>query len=733
MLYAGFVRSPHAHARIVGVDPSTARALPGVAAVHSAIDVPELGRATPVAPLPPGLNGKGLFPLAKDAVRYVGEPVAVVLAEDPTALADAIDAVEVRYESLDAVVDVETAIKGALLVWEDVPGNRALEMTTGFGDVDAAFGRADVVVEDHFTFARSAGAAMEPRAVAAAPEGEESVKLTVWDSTQAPHNVRNALAGYLGLDADEVRVVAQDVGGGFGPKGRVYAEEYVVAALALRHGRPVSFTATRTEDLMTTAQGGGLTVHGQIAARSDGRILAFRHHIVQDAGAYTAGGLAAPMNTTRHLIGPYRVPAAEIRVTALYTNRIMTSPLRGGGRQNGIFTVERLMDRLAERLSMDRAEVRRRNFIPPEAFPHDTGLPSAAGGTAVYDSGRYPEYLDGALEAIEYEQFRREQEEARKEGRYLGLGLAAFIESTGVGSEGARAELEEDGSVTVYVGSPSQGQGHATAFAQVAAERMGVPFEAVRIVSGDTGALPFGTGTFASRMGLYGGNAVSLAARDLRERILQLAAHCLEISPEDLELVDGRVRVKGVPERGMALDDLARVGTERGERLEASSSFEPSRQSVWAGGVNAAVVEVDVETGKVAVRRYVVAHDSGRIVNPTIVDGQVQGAVAHGLGVALLEECVYDEEGRPTTATFADYLLPGAGDVPPVDTAHFETPSPFNPEGIKGVGEGGTIGAIPTLVSAIEDALSPFGIKLRDVPVRQEEIALTIAMGDSSP
>jgi len=723
-VHAGFVRSPYAHAQVGKIDASEALTLPGVVAVHSSRDAPELGRAAPVHQIGPDLKGHGVVPLAGDVVRYVGEPVAVVLAEDPYVLADAIERVEVRFRSLEPAVDVERAMAGDPLVWDDVPRNVALETSFGFGAVDEAFGRADVVIEERFVFARSAGAAIEPRAVTAIPHGDETPRLTIYDSTQAPHAVRDAIAGYLGLAADHLRVIAPDVGGGFGPKGRVYPEEYVVAAMALRYSRPVTFFATRSEDLLTTAHGGGQVIQATLAARHDGSILAIRHHVIQDLGAYTPLGVGAATNTVRHLIGPYRVPAADIRLTGVYTNKVMTSPLRGGGRQNGIYVVERLLDRLADRLRLDRAEVRRTNFVPAEEFPYDTRMPVPPGGTMVYDSGSYSTYLVRALETIGYEDFPRRQEEARSEGRYLGLGLAAFIESTGTGAEGARAWLREDGAVEVRVGSPSTGQGHASAFAQIVADRIGAPLASIRYLSGDTGAFPWGTGTFASRMGQFGGNAVSMAASALREEILSLAADLLEIAPLDLEIADGRIQAKGVPERGVTLGDVGREAARRGERLEVSRAFKPDRQNTWAGGVNVALVEVDVETGQVNVLRYVVVHDSGTIINPMIVDGQIHGGVVHGIGNAMFEECAYSEDGQMSTSTFVDYMVPQIGDVPRIETVHFETPSPFNPEGIKGAGEGGTIAAIPTIVSAVEDALSPFGITIRDVPIRREELAL---------
>ncbi len=729
MLYAGFVRSPHPSARITSIDDSATLLVPGVAAVHTATNLPEVARPVPAAAMPPALQARGFSPLATDTVRYVGEPVAVVLADDREALADALDLIVVEYEPLDPVGTVEQALEGDTLVWPDVAGNVALELSTGFGEVDAAVAEAEIMVEERYTFARAAGAAMEPRAVAAAPGGDAGIRLTLWDATQAPHNVRDGVAAYLGLEPEELRVVTPDVGGGFGPRGRIYAEEYVVSALALRHQCPISFTATRTEELLTTAQGSGLTVEARLAATRDGVILGIDHHIVQDTGAYTAGGLSAPMNTMRHLLGPYRVPAARIRVTGVYTNRVMTSPLRGGGRQNGIFVVERLLDRLAERLQVDRAEIRRRNFIPPQAFPYDTGLPSAGAASMVYDSGSFPTYLDRALDMIDHASFRREQEAARQQGRYLGLGLAAFIEATGVGGEEAQLRLEPDGTVAVRVGSPSQGQGHATAFTQMAVDRLGVSFDSVHYLSGDTAQVATGTGTFASRMGQTGGNAVGRAARELRDRVLSLAADMLEIAPGDLDLMNGRIAVKGVPERVLQLREVAQEADRRGAPLQSRVEYQPAGGSTWAGGVNAAIVEVDAETGQVTILRYVVVHDCGTVINPTIVEGQVHGGVVHGIGNALLEECADDGQGHPANPTFVDYLLPSIGDVPMLEVAHVETPSPFNPEGIKGAGEGGTIGAIPTVVSAVEDALRPFGIILNQVPLQRAEIALRIASG----
>jgi len=720
-LYAGFVRSPLAHADIRSIDLGHVRAMPGVVAAFDAHDLPDLGRLTRGEDeLPDTSSAHQFSPLAVDRVRYAGEPVAVVLAEDPYVLTDAVEAALVDYEERTPVIDPEAA-ETSPAIWDDAPGNVVERYEMGFGDVEALFASADVVVEGRFAMERSAGAAMEPRVVTAAPGGEDGIVVTIWDSTQAPHNVRDQISAYLRLEPDVVRVITPDVGGGFGVKGRIYPEEYAVAALALHLNRPVRFVATRTEDLMTTCQGRGQIQYARLAARGDGTIVALDTRILQDAGAYAPSGLTVPFNSARHSMGPYKLEGVRVRVTGVYTNKVMTSPLRGGGRPQGIYVMERLLDRLADTLALDRAEIRRRNFIPPEAFPYDTRFPTGP-ATVVYDSGNFPAYLERALEAMNWPELRRQQAEARAAGRYLGLGVIAFIESTGAGSEGARMTVRDDGTVDVVVGSPPQGQGHATAFAQMAAERLGVPIESVRYSAGDTAALGWGTGTFASRMGMYAGNAVSLASQAVRERALELAGEMLEIAPADLDLIDGRIEVRGVPGRGIDLGEVAAEAARRGEPLREERPFAPRPMASWAGGVNACLVEVDVETGKVEILRFLVVHDSGKVINPTIVEGQIHGGVAHGTGNALYEQSRYNDEGQPLTATFADYDVPGIGEAPTMAIEHFETPSPYSPEGIKGAGEGGTIGAIPAIVSAVEDALSPFGIQLSDVPLSPERI-----------
>ncbi|MGH2448091.1 MAG: xanthine dehydrogenase family protein molybdopterin-binding subunit [Chloroflexota bacterium] len=726
MLHAGFVRSPHAHARINSIDLAPARAMEGVVAAYAAADLPGLCRPGWVAPGLDGFSAHGYTPLATDTVRYVGEPVAVILAESAVVIEDAVEAAVVEYDALPVSGDPLTAPPRAD-VWADSPNNTAEEMTIGYGDIETAFEIADVVCERTFTFPRAAGAAIETRAVLARFEDGE---LTVWTSSQIPHGVRNALAGHLDLDPESVRVVTPHVGGGFGVKGRVYPEEYVVATVAMEQGRPVRYVGTRSEDLTTTCQGRAQRHRARIAASRDGRLLGLEVDFIQDLGAYAPNGMPVPFNTSRHLMGPYHLAALSVRAEGAYSNRVMTSPLRGGGRPQGVFVVERMMDALADELGLDRAEVRRRNLLQSDDFPYDTKFPSA-GGTVVYDSGQFPRYLAEVIAAIDIDSFRDQQERARRAGRYLGLGLTCFIESTGMGAEGARVRLCPDGTLNVRVGSPSQGQGHATVFAQVAADRLGVALSEVDYRSGDTAAFPWGTGTFASRMSQFGGNAVAGASNGLRAKILALAADMLEIAPEDLEIAHGQVSVRGAPNRGVSLAEVAAEADARDQVLDETFAYQPERGTTWAGGASGAVVEVDVETGKIDVRRYVVAHDAGTLLNPAIVEGQIQGGIAHGIGNALFEESVYGLDGQPLTATFSDYAVPLSGDVPPVEIIHVETPSPFNPEGIKGAGEGGTITAIPTIVSAVEDALTPFRARFSEIPLTPERVLRAIREGRS--
>ncbi len=735
LLHAAFVRSPHAHARVKALRLEAARAMPGVVGAFGPSDLPVLGHTMPAVISHPAVQARLASPLASDVVRYAGEAVAVVVADDPYRAADAREAVTVEYEPLPAVVDPKLAQQDGTPLVHDVPTNVAGRIRAAVGDVEAAFTSAALVLTERFSFARAAGCAIEPRAVTAEPgnAGRDGIAVTLWDSTQAPHMVREAVAAALDLPASRVRVVAPDVGGGFGVKGRLYAEEIVLAALALHLHRPISWVATRTEDLLTTYHGRGQVVEAELAARADGTILGLRVHITQDCGAYLPTGIVVSLSSAQHVLGPYHVPAYSSEVVAVYTNKPPLTPLRGGGRPQGVFIMERLLDHLARALDLDPPEVRRRNLIAPDEFPYDTGYPSRGGGTVIYDSGDYPACLDRARALIAYDAVRRAQPDERKAGRYRGVAVTAFLESTGTGEEGARVEIDADGAVRVTVGSPSQGQSHATTLAQICADRLGVPVARVAVSSGDTAAFERGTGTFASRIAVMAGNAVAGAAREMRRRVLEEAATLLEVSAGDLELSEGIISVRGVPDRTLSLAEVARALQSNGDptRLGVTHTFAPERAQAFAGGAHAAVVEVDIETGSVRVERYVVVHDCGTVINPTVVEGQIHGGVAHGLGNALYEAIVYDHAGQLLSGSLMDYALPGADMVPNVTVVHADSPSPFNPEGIKGAGEGGTIGALATIAGAVEDALAPFNLTLNDLPLQPEDLARAISRATS--
>lgn len=740
-LSVAFVRSPHAHARIVRVDADRARSARGVVAVYLAGDLPGLGRPMPVVVPMPGVAIRMPPPLAKSEALYVGEAIAAIVAETPAAAADAAELVEITYEPLPAAVDPRQAMAdGAPLVHPGVERNVAARLERTTGDPEAAFARAEVVVREQFSAARATGAAIEPRGALAIPGSDGRMDVTLWDSTQAPHVVRSGLAGILECPKERVRVATPDVGGGFGPKGRLYSEEAVLALIARHLQRPVAWTATRQEDTLTTYAGRGLEVEAEVAARRDGTLLGLRARLVQDAGAYLPVALVVPQASAQHLLGPYRWRGFSAEIVGVYTHKVPLTPLRGGGRELGVFVTERLMDRLAQEIGADPVALRLRNVLRADEFPYDTGYPSSEGGTVVFDSGDYPAYLRRARELIGMDAVRAAQPAERASGRYRGVAVTAFLESTGRGPEGARVQLTEDGTVRLTAGSPSTGQSHATTLSQVCAARLGVPMGLVRAAdSGDTASGVPGVGTFASRVAMTAGNAVAGAARRLREQLLRAASMQLEAAAEDLVLDGGRVSVRGLPARGVTLAALARWASEHGhgDLLAVDESFDPRGKYSSAGGAHGAVVEVDAETGLVLIQRYVVVHDCGSVLNPTVVEGQVEGGVAHGIGNALMESLLYDDQGQLLTGDWGDYALPTAysldderhrarATVPPIEVVHVEHPSPFNPEGIKGAGEGGTIGALATIAGAVEDALAPWGVRVTHLPIRSSDLVAAI-------
>jgi carbon-monoxide dehydrogenase large subunit len=718
-LHAAFVRSPFAHARIDRIDTSEAQQSPGVIAVLTGADMEVLGRSLPTVDPGPESALRAPSPLAAEFVRFAGEAVAVVIAESFYAAVDATECVVIEWEPLASVVDPFQALEpGAPLVHDRVEGNLVGPIRMASGDASAAIEASHSVVRRDLSVARSACGAMETRGCLAEPVGPDGGRgLTLTTSTQAPHNHRTALAAILELPFEAVRVRAPDVGGGFGPKGRLYPEEVAVSVTALHLNRPIVWQSDRSEDLASTYQGRGTHIDAELAADESGRLVAMRARLVQDCGAYLASGLMVPGNTAMHMLGPYHLANVSIEIVGAYTNKAPLTPLRGGGREVGAYVIERMMDHLAKEMGIDPLALRQRNALARDEFPFDTGMPTRMGRNLVYDSGDFHRHLARARELIEYDRPVESTVCAHRKGTALTL----FIESTGFASETARAWLQRDGSIRLAVGSPSNGQGHATVMPQIFAQRLGVAPEMVRYESGDTAVVAQGVGTFGSRIGVTAGNAVAAAAIAFRQCLLEAAEDVMEAAAGDLELVDGAVRVKGYPHRSITLAELA-SSREGEEPLTVETPFEASG-GAFAGGAHAAVVDVDLETGLVRVDKYVVVHDCGTVINPLIVDGQVHGGVIHGLGNALGERMSYDEEtGQLLTGILAVYQLPVADSAPAIEVVHHETPSPNNPEGIKGAGEGGTIGALATIARAVEDALSEFGVEVNDLPVEPQWI-----------
>ena len=757
ILHAAVLRSTHAHARIVRIDATAARRAPGVHLVLTAAELGELNRPSPLLiPHPTLSHPRTQRPLAVDEVRYVGEVVAFVVADSRYVAEDAIALIEVEYEPLAVVTDLATALApGAPRVHADVPDNRAARFRQTVGDADGVLARAHRVLRERLTIERSCGSPIEGRGVVAEWDARRGV-LKVWDSTQAPLPIRSGLAGLFGLPEFSVEVVAPDVGGGFGTKIMLfYPEEILVPHVAITLGRPVKWTEDRREHLIAANQERGQIHDVEVAIDETGRILALRDHFVHDTGAYTPYGIVVPIITSTQLPGPYRLKNYTVEFEVAYSNKAAVSPYRGAGRPHGVFVMERVIGLIARELGLEPAEVRRRNFIQPDEFPWDVGLTFQDGGPTRYDSGNYPAGLAMAVEMIGAVDFRRRQSEARRAGRYLGLGLGCYVEGTGIGPyEGAHVRVEPSGKVLVATGLTTQGQGHGTTFAQIAAEALGCDPADVSVVTGDTTKFNWGAGTYASRGLVTSGNAIHRAATEVREKALRLAAGLLEVSPDDLELADGRARVRGVPGKELTLGALATVanpiryahGKEAAEAalrlvkpregavlregeepgLEARGYYAPPH-ATFASGCHAAIVEVDLDTGNLTFLRYVVQHDCGTVVNPTIVEGQIRGGVAQGVGGAFYERIIYDDDGQPLTATFADFLMPTALEVPEIEIGHMETPSPLNALGIKGVGEAGAI-PVPALVAeAIDDALAPLGVRVREMPLHPDRLRQLIA------
>ena len=732
MLHATFVRSIHAHARILGVDASAATQIEGVVAVFTGQDFPVRG-TRPMPHMVPVNLVKQPFnysPFASNEACHIGVPIAMVVAMSRAIAEDAASKVVVDYEPLPAIVDWRRALDAnAAKAHLSAADNLVAGLRSAFGPVDEIFANAPHVFREEFTMHRGGCHSMEGRGVVASPDPING-NLTIWTSTQAPHMVRRLVAAQLDMPERAVRVIAPDVGGGFGPKCSLYPEEAAVPLAALKLNRPVKWTEDRSEHFLSTTQQRDQAWQVEVAADRNGRLLAVRGHCLHDNGAYVPYGLVAAVTSLAAFPGPYALQAVDIRLDVVFTNLVPNTPVRGAGRPTTCFVLERLADRVARELNLPPEEVRRRSFIAREQFPYQTGIKARDGSPITYDSGDYHGCLEAVLERAGRD-FEHRKEDALRSGRYIGRGLASYVEDTGLAPfEGATVRVEPTGKVVIQTGAASQGQGHATIFSQICSDILGIPIADVSVEAGDTGTFPLGIGAIASRTAVTAGSSVHLAATSVRKKALKVASELLEAAEDDLVLENGAVCVSGVPDMKVTLADLASrldgvsgmpmtAGVEPGL---AATSYHEARRSTYANGTHLAEVEVDPETGQVTITRYIVAHDCGRLINPLLVDGQVRGGVVHGIGNALLERMMYDENGEPITTNYADYLLPTAPDMPNIEIIHLESPSPINPIGVKGAGEGGTIPAAACIIAAVEDALSPFHARITEHPISPQFI-----------
>ena len=736
MVYVSLVRSPHAHARIRRIDAAAARKEPGVVTIVTGKDAEATG-VLPVFITVPGLNGTKHMPLATDKARYAGDAIAAVVADTRHAAKRAAELVTVDYEPLPVIVDATKALEtGAPILHEELGTNLAFTYPVKGGDIDKAFRDAEATVKLRIVNQRLIPNAMEPRAVVAKFEAGE---LTVWSSTQIPHFVQLILSLNLGLSQNKVRVIAPEVGGGFGSKLQVYAEELLVAHLAKTLGRPVKWTEDRREGYLATIHGRDLVEEVEVAAKRDGTLLGVRIRTVANMGAYLQA-FAPGIPTILHAFiipGAYRIPAFDCEVRGAYTNTTPVDAYRGAGRPEATFAIERAMDRLADEIRMDPAELRRKNFVPPDAFPFTTisGI--------MYDSGDYGPALDRALEMADYKAFEKRRVEAKARGRYRGIGLSSYVEICGLapskansalgvgwgGYESARIRVHPTGAIQVFTGTSPHGQGHETSWAQIAADAIGVTPNDIEVRHGDTFESPgMGVGTFGSRSLAVGGIAVHNAAQKIREKVIQIGAHLLEASPDDVVVQGGKVFVKGVPEKAKAFGEISMAaylasnlpeGMEPG--LEATTYYDPPNFT-FPFGTHIAEVEVDPETGSIEIIRYSACDDCGRQINPMIVEGQLHGGITQGIGQALYEAAVYDNNGQLVSGSMMEYHVPNAADVPAFALDHTVTLTKTNPLGVKGIGEAGTIASTPAMVNAVIDALSPLGITHIDMPLTAEKV-----------
>jgi len=731
-LHMAVVRSRHAHARIIKIGVEAARALPGVAAVLTAADLPEIKRSMPAAY---GGQYKGrpftVPVLAHERANHVGEGLAIVLAETAYQAADGAEAVEVEYEPLPVASDTEAAasLKPAIHDW---PDNTTLPVSGSYGDVDKGFAQAEVVVSEKIRHPRMAGMALEGRAALAYHDADTGT-LTVWSATQNPYSLRDSLAAVLELPAEQIRVMVPDVGGGFGPKGSIYPEEMLVGAAALKTGRPVKWISGRGEDFLTTGHDRDQVHEARVGFKRDGTIVAVDDSFLADVGAYPVEGESLTLNTVNHFCAPYRVAHFRSQGKSVVTNKTVNGAYRGAGRPEANFVMERLMDLGARKLGIDPAELRLRNLVKPEQMPYKPGLIYKDGTPIAYDPADFPGSFRRALALIDYDEWRKRQKQ-EKGHRRIGIGLSCYAQGSGLGPyEGATVRVDPSGKVYVIIGVTAQGQGHATTLAQIAAAELGANFEDVNVIAGDTSLFPFGMGTGGSRVTANAGPAVAQTAREVKQKAQRVAADLLEAAPEDIRIERGEAFVVGAPSKSITLARLALAAVKskalkptpqmpRAEPgLNSCTYFHPATVT-WAFGTQAAVVDVDVDSCLVRLLAYAVVHDPGRAINPTIVEAQLQGGAVQGLAAGLMEGLVYDEAGQLLTGSLMDYAIPKSDDVPSIPVALTEHRSVINPLGVKGVGESGAIPGAAAIVNAVEDALADFGVVLREAPATPARI-----------
>lgn len=734
MLHAAFKRSDYAHARILSIDVSTARERPGVVAVFTAEDMGEDWAPGPPLVSPPPtvkdvtFHSRRQAPLVKDVVRHAGETVAVVIAESRYIAEDAVEDILVEFDPLPVITDLEQALApDSPRVHNDLSSNLAAHFHQQKGDYETAKAQADHVIRRRFYIDRGAAAAMENRGIVAHWD-EKSKQLTMWDTTQAPIPIRNGTAARLGLSDSQVRVIAPFIGGGFGPKIMMFYPEEMLLPWASKYlCRPIKWIEDRRENFYATTSERQQLHDVEMAFTKDGKILGLKDDFLHDTGAFDPYGLTIPLNTQSHLMGLYVIENFSSNCTAVFTNKPIVTPVRGAGRQQGIYIIERMLDIASRELNVDKLEIRRKNFIPPKAFPYHNVIIDQAFSELIFDSGNYHQVFDKTEEMIGYEQFvKKEQPRLRAEGKHVGIAIIPFIETTGVGPyEGARVQIETSGKVNVSTGYGTQGQGHFTSFAQIVSEQLGVAVNDVRVITGDTAEFHWGTGSFASRGAVVAGNAVHAAAKGVRMKVLKLASKVLETPEDELELEDGMVRVADIPQKSISLGELAALanplrgavepGTEPG--LEATDYFGP-QFGTTASGCHAMILEVDTETMMVKIKRYVVVEDCGRVINPLIVEGQVHGGISMGLGNAYYEKLHFDENGQILNASLADYLIVTSQEMPPrIETGHFETLSTLNQLGTKGVGEAGAIPVPALFAQAVENALQDHNLEILETPL----------------